>query len=249
VSERQLAELRASWDRLGAEDPLWAILSERDKRGGRWVLDEFFAAGELDVVGLELLLAHFGLPLQRRVALDFGCGVGRISRALATRFENVVAVDISPSMIAHARALNAETKNVRFVENAEADLRFVTDASVDLVYSNITLQHIPPSLSAGYLVELLRILGPGGVAVLQLVVACDDSWRSRVFRLLPNAVLNPLRRLIHRRETVFEMHVLAESVVESAIRNAGTRLLHADTTSSAGLGWISRRFLVTRDAG
>ena len=39
----QLDRLRRVWERLGGDDPLWAVLSDSRKRGGRWDIDEFFA--------------------------------------------------------------------------------------------------------------------------------------------------------------------------------------------------------------
>ncbi len=102
-----------------------------------------------------------GLPT-RNVALDFGCGVGRLSRALATRYASVIGVDIASTMIARARELNADRANIRFVENAEADLRFVGDGTVDFVYSAITLHHIPAVLQRAYIAEFMRVLAPEG---------------------------------------------------------------------------------------
>lgn len=39
----------------------------------------------------------------RKHALDFGCGVGRLTQALAAHFDEVTGVDISPSMIKLAK--------------------------------------------------------------------------------------------------------------------------------------------------
>src|ERR1700720_2495810 len=109
---KELERLRATWGALGEDDPLWAILSRPDKRGGHWNAEEFFAAGEAEIIGLERYCEHFGLPRERRRALDFGCGVGRLTRALATRYAEVVGVDISSSMIEQARQLHAHLANV-----------------------------------------------------------------------------------------------------------------------------------------
>jgi hypothetical protein len=42
-------QVRADWTRLGAEDPLWAVLVADGKRGGRWDVEEFLALGRTDV--------------------------------------------------------------------------------------------------------------------------------------------------------------------------------------------------------
>ncbi|HEY0230027.1 MAG TPA: class I SAM-dependent methyltransferase, partial [Dokdonella sp.] len=155
-----LDRLRRVWQTLGRDDPLWAVLSQADKRGGRWQHEEFFATGRLEIDAQLGALAAQGLPRQRELALDFGCGVGRLTRALAARFERVIGVDVSPSMIAAARELNADVGNVEFRENASPRIENIADASVDLVFSHITLQHIPTALAAGYVEEFFRILAP-----------------------------------------------------------------------------------------
>src|SRR5258707_1026679 len=42
----ELARQRRDWDELAAFDPLWAILTQREKKVGGWDLDEFLATGE-----------------------------------------------------------------------------------------------------------------------------------------------------------------------------------------------------------
>jgi SAM-dependent methyltransferase len=236
--------LRETWVALGDEDPFWAILSDPRKRGGRWDVAEFFAAGEAEIAALDATCVALALPQARRSALDFGCGVGRLSRALAARYASVVGVDISTSMIAHARRLNADRENLQFVENAQADLRFVDDASVDLVYSVITLQHIPAELQLAYIGEFLRILAPGGLAVFQVACGHARDLRGAIHRFVPNALLNPLRRWRDDSRAAFEMHVVAESAIRNLVARHGLRVVRVDDDACAGAGFVSRRFLV-----
>ena len=53
-------------------------------------------------------LEDLGVTVSRGRALDFGCGAGRLTRALAARFESVVGVDVADAMLDKARALNAD---------------------------------------------------------------------------------------------------------------------------------------------
>lgn len=247
--DAQLANLRRVWGALGHDDPMWAVLSHNDKRGGRWQADEFLATGQAEVDGQLAALASSGYPLRRHLAVDFGCGAGRLSRALATYFDQVIGIDVSASMIAAARRLNADIANIEFRENAAADLAAIADASVDFVFSHITLQHIPTPLALGYVEEFLRVLAPGGVAVFQFVDASDGSWRGRLFGLASNRWLNPMRRLLWRRREVFEMHVLPESDLgERLARHPRLHLLAAVDDGAAGAGWRGRRWsVVNRD--
>jgi SAM-dependent methyltransferase len=239
-----IERLRATWNALGEDDPLWAILSRPEKRGGHWNAEEFFAAGEAEITGLELYCLHLGLPRERRRALDFGCGVGRLTRALASRYGEVIGVDISPSMLAQARQLHANLGNVRFVENVQPRLDFMPDASVDLVYSVITLHHIPAALQSGYVAEFLRVLAPGGMAVFQIASGYARGWRGLGYRLLPNRVLAPLRRRMHASRAAAELHVVSEAAIAAIITAAQRRILHAVDVDSAGAGFRGRLLFV-----
>jgi FkbM family methyltransferase len=249
MSNRDLERLRHVWQTLGREDPLWAVLSQADKRGGRWDHAEFFETGRAEIDTQMHMLAARGLPAGRALALDFGCGAGRLSRALAAHFERVVGVDVSGSMIETARTLNADVPNVEFRENPSPRIESVADASVDLVYSNMTLQHIPAQLAAGYVDEFFRVLGPGGVAVFQFVDGPDESLRGKLFARVSNRWLNPLRRLAWRRHAVFEMHALEENtLVRRLDHHAHLHLLDAVNDTAAGPGWHGRRwYVVNRD--
>ena len=241
---RSLQRLRETWHALGEDDPLWAILSQPQMRGGRWDAARFFAAGEEEIAGLQAQCAALDRPRAHAVALDFGCGVGRLSRALASRYAQVIGVDISPSMLAQARELHAQFPNVRFVENATARLDFLADASVDLVYSVITLHHMPAPLQLGYVGEFLRVLAPGGVAVFQIASGYSRDWRGLAYRFLPNRLLAPLRRHVHDSRVAAELHVLREADVLAAAHARGKRLLHAFDIGSAGAGFRARLLFV-----
>ncbi|MEO8012094.1 MAG: class I SAM-dependent methyltransferase [Dokdonella sp.] len=244
-----LEKLRDVWATLGRDDPLWAVLSRPDKRGGRWGVDEFLATGAIEIDSQLAALAALGVPARFAVALDFGCGAGRLTRALARHFDRVVGVDVAGSMIRKARDLNADIGNIDFVENDSPRLDMIADASMDLIYSNMTLQHIPAQLAAGYVAEFLRVLAPGGVASFQFVDGHDGSWRGRLFSLAPNRLLNPLRRILWRRSAVFEMHNLDESLLHELLRqHADLRLLGALDDGAAGRGWRGRRWIVERAA-
>lgn len=242
-----LEKLRDVWATLGRDDPLWAVLSRPDKRGGGWSNEEFLATGAIEIDSQLAALASMGVPARFSVALDFGCGAGRLTRALSRHFEGVVGIDVAGSMIRKARELNADIGNIEFVENDSARLDTIADASIDLVYSNMTLQHIPAALAAGYVAEFLRVLAPGGVASFQFVDGHDGSWRGRLFSLMPNRLLNPLRRILWRRSAVFEMHSLDESTLHVLLRKyADLRLLGAFEDGAAGRGWRGRRWIVER---
>ena len=74
-----LASHRVDWEDLAELDPLWSILTCPEARFNQWDKDEFFRTGEEEIQSLIKNVDRLGLPLSRSQALDFGCGVGRLS--------------------------------------------------------------------------------------------------------------------------------------------------------------------------
>jgi len=101
-------------------------------------------------------------------ALDFGCGVGRLTQALGAAFERADGVDISETMIDLAREHNQLGDRCAYHVNLASDLALFPDASFDFVFSTIVLQHNPPAAATHYIEEFGRILAPGGIAVFDM---------------------------------------------------------------------------------
>ena len=76
---------KQQWEELAHLDPLWSILSQPDRQHGAWEITEFFHSGEEWIDGVMEGISPLGHPRQRERALDFGCGVGRLTRALGKR--------------------------------------------------------------------------------------------------------------------------------------------------------------------
>ena len=164
----RLAEDQTFWDDFAKYDPLWAILSDPTKAGRQWDLPRFLETGRREISLLFYQLRALGLSVERRAALDFGCGVGRLSQPLASHFERVVGVDVSAEMIRLANAINQHPDRVRYVCNVRDDLEIFPAGEFSFIYSNVVLQHIVPDRALLYLGEMLRVLAPGGLLVFQL---------------------------------------------------------------------------------
>jgi SAM-dependent methyltransferase len=165
----ELKDEKRNWEEFAAQDPFWAVLSQPDRKYGRWDREAFYRTGEAQIAEVMDHAEQFGLPTRHEAALDFGSGVGRLTRALATRFERAVGVDISQTMVDNATTFNADVPNVSFQVNARSDLSVFDDSSFDLVNTRIVLQHLPDqAMIKGYLAEFLRVLRPGGLLVFQL---------------------------------------------------------------------------------
>lgn len=165
----ELAQEKANWEDFASQDPMWAVLSRTDRKYGGWDQDEFYATGEEMIAEIMDHAASFGRPVGHGRALDFGSGLGRLTRALAARFDEAVGVDISQTMVDNATQFNAQIPNVTFQVNARPDLSVFEDGSFDLVNTRIVLQHLPSrEVIEGYIAEFLRVMRDDGLLVFQL---------------------------------------------------------------------------------
>jgi SAM-dependent methyltransferase len=182
------------WERAAQQDPLWAILSDPSKRERRWSLEAFFETGRREISLLMYELKQLNALPRTSCALDFGCGVGRLTQALASNFREVIGVDVSPTMVRLADRLNRFGARVRYVNNSDGTLDAIATESMDFIYSNVVLHHIPPAEASARIADFLRILRPGGMTVFQLtaeprelsdrsslsVPMPDEAYRARI---------------------------------------------------------------------
>lgn len=235
-----LNEWQTNWDDLGKDDPLWIVLTDPNKKGGKWDPKEFFATGEKEID--EEVLGYLdarGIAVKRGVALDFGCGVGRLSQGLARHFEKVHGIDISPSMVENARRFNRFGEKVEYHINGSNRIETIADNSVDLIYSNIALQHIEPRFTKMYLRDFVRVLRPGGVALFQLLEA---TFMRQVF---PQGVVDAYRRIKHGGKAYFGMFGVPEKEVTAILNAAGAEIIDLRRIPFTWR-WVSCKFCIRK---
>lgn len=110
----ELKEVQRHWNAFGKIDPLWAIVTQPEKRFGKWKPAEFFACGEEEIMRILRHVDALSFPLRPGRALDFGCGVGRLTQALSHHFRQCDGVDIAPSMIKLARKYDRPWRRFRY---------------------------------------------------------------------------------------------------------------------------------------
>lgn len=154
--------LRDGWDEAARQNAMFNILTSTTA----WVPQQFFDNGREEIGRGMQRLDKLRLNGPRKRALDFGCGVGRCTQALAENYVRVDGVDISAEMVKRAYEYRPPA-NCRFHVNDTADLKQFRTGTFDLVYSYLVLQHMPQNLAASYVREFVRILKPGGVAMFE----------------------------------------------------------------------------------
>jgi SAM-dependent methyltransferase len=248
-----LKRLRRQWDVLGKTDPFWAVLTADDKRGRRWNVEEFFATGEREIDDVLTYVESLGVELDRRRALDFGCGLGRLTQALADRFEAVWGVDIAPSMVEQAERYDRHPGICRFCVNARPDLKMFESGSFGFVYSKIVLQHIEPRYQRAYIREFVRVLAPGGVLVFQVpserIHRQSGPWerlKPTIKSITPGPLLSAYRMVRWGRGSNMEMWGMPKGDVISLLEEEGAMMLDVRADSSSGEDWAGFRYTVTR---
>jgi SAM-dependent methyltransferase len=164
--------IAGNWRHFGETEPHWSVLTNPVffKETLPHHIAGFFEHGRGDVEQALNYLRRAGLRAEGfDRALDFGCGVGRLTVALAVYAKQVVGVDVSQGHLNEAVKSAAEfgVRNAAFrAIGSVADLDDI--GGFDLIISRIVLQHNPPPVMAAIYRKLLHALRPGGVAVIQM---------------------------------------------------------------------------------
>ncbi|MGB6877312.1 MAG: class I SAM-dependent methyltransferase [Candidatus Acidiferrales bacterium] len=152
-----LASSHHFWNQKAKENPYWYVSSYGPYKDRN--LDEFWASGE--EIWRELKEATCYRPSHSDVVVEIGCGVGRITRAIAKDASAVEAYDISEKMVELAREGRVENATFHVNDGASLDL---PAASADAAVAYCVFQHLPNlSMLGKYLREMMRVTKPGGI--------------------------------------------------------------------------------------
>lgn len=218
------------WDERARADAFHYIES------ARWDgdVEAFFRAGE---ERLTVLLDPW-LPDRRVLAVEIGCGLGRIARALAGRFERMIGVDVSGEMVERARELHSGLRQIDFRVGDGASIPVET-ASADLVFSYEVFQHMPgKDVILANLRDAARVLRSDGRAVIHL----PYGRRSLRRRLVPERLRSPLRAVLRRGDPLMNdatwggAGALSDREIATLFEAAGLRVegVHPDPTHEPG---------------
>jgi SAM-dependent methyltransferase len=178
----------ADWELFAKQDPYWAVLTDdkfRRQNLNQEARDDFFASGEGYVNRVfEMVRRHLDPDFAPRTALDFGCGVGRLAIPMGAKFESVVGVDVSETMLREAQAAceSRGIKNVRLVQGL--DKLSSSERKFDFINSYIVFQHIPCHRGLDLFRQLVGLLAEDGVGAIHFTFS-KSSYSGDVNGSLP----------------------------------------------------------------
>lgn len=111
---------------------------------------------------------------KKQVALEIGCGVGRMLPAAKKIFQSVIGCDISEEAISKAGAIVGESVGITLQTNSGFTLEAITTESVDYIWSFASMPHMPTRIFASYLSEIRRVLASTGLVQLQIFIGKQD---------------------------------------------------------------------------
>jgi ubiquinone/menaquinone biosynthesis C-methylase UbiE len=165
---KNFGQLQTTWNNFGEVEPFWSVLTNPEygyNNINEDLIKNFYDTGIGTVDFMETILQENGYTFNNKIVLDFGCGVGRLTKACLNLASECYGMDISENH------LNVARKNV-----PEAQYFLVEDYNQlpklpnnpDIIISIMVLQHVRPDLIEHYINLLLKTLNVNGVALLHI---------------------------------------------------------------------------------
>ena len=161
--------IKQSWEHLGDTRAHHSVLTSKDflPDSLEQNIGTFWKSGEREVQEIEAILKRHGVNLnEAKTAVEYGCGVGRVTSILAKLVSAMHAYDISRPHLDYAKEHATEV-------GAEIEFHLVSDPlsklqPCDLFYSRIVFQHNPPPIIHQLIKNALESLNTGGIAIFQV---------------------------------------------------------------------------------
>jgi SAM-dependent methyltransferase len=149
-------------------------------------------------------------------------------------------------MLETARRLDRSGGRCTFLLGDSPDLGLIEDDSVDLVFTERVLQHLPAPVIEGYLAEFLRVLRPGGLAVLHCTTRPLWTLRGMVWRFVPLPAVRWLQRVVLRYPAPMRMTALAPDRLTAVVAAAGGGVVDSAPVDEPETHWEARRYVVRK---
>ena len=182
MKRKRVQDYASQWEQNAQIDAMYAVLTVAEKQNRGRELEEFLSTGEDEIERLLSYMTENHISIDRTsTCLDFGCGIGRLSKPLTQIFDTVTGVDISATMIATARKI---VPAARFIVNGGETLEGIEGSSIGFTYSNIVLQHLATRDSLGYIRDFGRVAKEGAGSFSG---AHPSRWSFRIVALVTSS--------------------------------------------------------------
>jgi len=158
-----------------------------NQTGGELDLAAFVATGDDETMAY---LHAFGLDtadIGQHTLVEIGSGIGRMTASFSRMFGSVLACDLDAAFLERCRETVAQfgrPGRLRTVHVADGHSLQIGDASADLAFSYITLQHCHRDDALGLAAEAVRVVRPGGHVALNF-----RTWTAADIVLWPTGKL------------------------------------------------------------
>jgi len=245
-----LNDIKKNWDEFAKIDPLWSILPIPEKKGNRWSLNELFETGRQEIKSVIEYTETLRIKIDKNKALDFGCGVGRLTQALSIYFSECYGVDISSEMLLLANRYNQYGGRCKYILNTTNDLKIFEDSFFDFIYSNIVFQHMPPVYTLGYIREFLRIIKRDGAMVFQITTEELPMVGTKVRNIFKLIIPAPLRRFYKKLKygtwAIKDMYCIKKDILNEFIQLHGGRIIDIVKDKSSLPRYKGHRYCIGR---
>lgn len=238
--KRLFNHIQEAWQHLGDTEPYYSVLSSDEymTRNIEVSKEDFYNSGESEVEKLIATLKRNHIDISSiKSCLEYGCGVGRVTKWLNKKIDRIVAIDISSSHLKLAKEVlgNEESINFRHMQDLSQLDKL---ENVDLVYSFIVLQHNPPPVIERIIEFLLKSLNTGGIAYFQ-VPTYRINYKFEIEKYLSK----------EGKKKEIEMHILPQKRVFELIYENNCQVLEIleDTWTGSRYKELSNTFLVRRE--
>lgn len=126
--------------------------------------------------------------------LDVGCGIGQIHALIGPSFRSVTGVDVSSASIDQAKARFPDYRYMAY----DGDRLPFGDAGFDMAMAICVFHHVPPAQWQALAADMLRVLRPGGLAL----VIEHNPWNPVTRRIVNTCPIDRDAVLLTRGQTV-----------------------------------------------
>lgn len=212
--------MKSEWNRRALKNAYHYVSSFREE----WDDESFYRWGEVQTQAvIDKFLEDQNFDPSDKTILEIGCGAGRMTRALASRFKLVHAYDVSDRYIQIAKEKNSHLKNIVFRVNNGLSFPEFDDESVDFVFSGWTMQHMPTKeVVVKNIEEMARILKKGGLYKIDPKITTRSRFKEFVIsKLVRPIVLSFLVKDKLKSTPTFEGVSFAEKEVVAILSRCG----------------------------